>query len=57
MEIYVTTCKADSQMGVCCMTQELRLGLCNNLERWDGEGGGKEVYEGGDMGIPVAHSC
>ena len=39
------------------MTQELRLGLCNNLERWDREGGGKEVYEGGDMGIPVAHSC
>ena len=57
MEIYVTTCKADSQMGVCCMTQELKLRLCNNLERWDGEGGGKEVYEGGDMGIPVAHSC
>jgi len=25
--------------------------------RMDGEGGGKEAQEGGDIGIPVADSC
>ena len=43
VEIYITTCKIDRQMGVCCLTQELKLGLCNDLERWNGAGGGKEV--------------
>ena len=27
---------------------ELKQGLCDNLDRWDGEGDGKEVWEGGD---------
>ena len=36
---------------------ELKLGLCNNLQGWDGEGGGKEGQEGGDICIPVADSC
>ena len=35
------------------MTQESKLGLCNNLERWDGEGDGREVQEGGDIGMPM----
>ena len=35
-------------MGICCMLRELKQGLCNNLEGWDGEGDGKEVQEGGD---------
>ena len=30
------------------MTQELKQGFCNNLERWDGEGNEREVQEGGD---------
>ena len=33
---------------------------CDNLEGWDrGEGGGREVQEGGDIGILVAdsHCC
>jgi len=34
-------------MGICYMTRELKLLLCNNLERWDVEGGGREVQEGG----------
>ena len=25
-------------MGICYMTQELKQGLCDNLEGWDGEG-------------------
>ena len=39
------------------MTQELKQGLCNNLERWDGEGDEREVQEGGDMGVLMADSC
>ena len=33
------------------------LVLCDNLEGWGGEGGGREVQEGGDIGIPMADSC
>ena len=33
--------------------------LCDNLEGWDGVGGGREVQEGGDISILVAdsHCC
>ena len=34
--------------------RELKLGLCNNLQGWDVEGGGREVQEGGDTDIPTA---
>ena len=30
--------------------------LCDNLEGWDGLGGGREVQKGGDICIPVADS-
>ena len=43
-------------MGIRCMTQGAQAGLCNNLEGWAGEGGGKEVPKGGDVCIPVADS-
>ena len=36
---------------------ELKQGLYNNLERWDGEGVGREVQEGGDICISMADSC
>ena len=39
------------------MTRELKPGFSNNLEEWDGEGGGREVQEGGIIGIPVPDSC
>ena len=38
------------------MTRELIQGLCNNLYEWDGEGEGREVLEGRDMGAPMADS-
>ena len=44
-------------MGICVSLRELKQGLCDNLEGWDGEGGGREVQEGGDMGVPMADSC
>ena len=33
--------------------------LCDNLEGWDGVGGGREVQEGGDISILMAdsHCC
>ena len=31
--------------------------LCDNLEVWDGVGGGREVQEGEDICIPMADSC
>ena len=30
--------------------------LCDNLEGWDGEGDGREVWEGGDLGVPMANA-
>ena len=34
-----------------------KQGLCINLEWWDGEGDGRKVQKGGDIGITVADSC
>ena len=30
--------------------------LCDNLEKWDGVGGGREIQEGGDMASLVAQT-
>lgn len=35
--------------------RELKSGLCDNLERWAGMGGGREAQEEGDTCIPTAH--
>ena len=40
MEPYITVCKIDSQREFSVWLGELKLGLCNNLEQWDGKGGG-----------------
>ena len=44
-------------MGICCMTQGTQTGGLNQLREWDGDRDGREVWEGGDMGVPVADSC
>ena len=31
--------------------------LCNDLEEWNGEGGKREVQEGGDICVRMADSC
>ena len=31
--------------------------LCDNVEGWDGVGGGKEIQEGGDIRISMADAC
>ena len=36
---------------------ELKQGLCNNQEEWDGEGDGRDVHKEGDIRMPVADLC
>ena len=53
METHITVCKIDSQWEFAVCLRELKQGLCNNLEGWDGEGDSR----GGDICIPVADTC
>ena len=39
------------------MTQGGHVVFCDDLEGWNGEGGGREVQNGGDVYIPVTGSC
>ena len=55
--IYITISKIDSQWEFAVCLRELKPGLCDNLEGWDGVGGGREALEGGDIHIPIADSC
>ena len=57
MEICNTICKIDGQWEFAVRLRELKQGLCDNLEVWDGKGDGREVQERGDMGLPMADSC
>ena len=41
METYVTICKIDTQWEFAVSFKELKAGLCNILEGWDGEGGSR----------------
>jgi len=52
--VYITICKIDSQQEFALWLRKLKRGLCINLERWDGEGDGREVQEGGDIYTPMA---
>ena len=53
-EIYIAICRLDSQWEFSLWLRKLKQGLCDNLERWDGEGDGREVWEEGDVGVPMA---
>ena len=57
METYITICKIDSQWEFAVCLRKLKQGLCINLERWDGDGDGREVQKGGDVFIPMNDSC
>ena len=52
METYITICKIDSQWEFGVQLRKLKQGL----ERWDGEGDGREFQNGGDICIPMADS-
>ena len=58
METYITICKIDSQLGICCMAQETQTGA---LYQPRGVGWGGR-WEGGSKGrgyiyTPMADSC
>ena len=57
VEIYNTMCKIDSQQEFALWLRELKQGLWDHLEGWDEERDGREVREGGDMGLTMADSC
>ena len=58
IETYSTICKIDSQWEFAVWFRELKQGLCHMVcEWWDVEGDGREVWEGGDMGLPMADFC
>ena len=57
METYITICKIDSQQEFTVWLRKLKQGLCINLERWVGEGDGREVQKGEGICIPMADSC
>ena len=56
MEIYSTLCKIDSQWKFGVWLKELKQGLCDNLEGWDGTGDEREFQRGGVLGLPMADS-
>ena len=39
------------------MTLDLKPGPCDNLEVWDGVGGGRKAQGAGDICIPMADPC
>ena len=53
MDTYALACKIDSQWEFPIWLRELKLGSWDNLEGWDGVGGGRETQEGGDICIPM----
>ena len=55
IEIYITICKTDSQWESAVWLRE-QTGALWQAEGWGGEGYGREVQEGGDMGVPMADS-
>ena len=57
VKIHTTICKTHSQWEFAVWLRELKPGLGNNPERWDWEGGGRDVQVGGDMDKPMADSC
>ena len=50
---HVAICEINCQWSFAMWLRGLKLGLCNNLERRDGEGSRRNVQEGGDIGIPM----
>ena len=64
IRIFEIKCLVDFQEyskvnGKLLYNRELNLVLCDNLEGWDGVGGGREVQEGGGIYILMAdsHCC
>ena len=44
-------------VGICCVTQGFKRGLCSNLEAWERVETGREIQEGGHICTPMVDSC
>ena len=54
---YITLCKIDTQQEFAVCLWKLKQGLSINLDGWDREGEGREVWKEEDICIPMADSC
>ena len=54
--IYIATCQTACG-NLLYNTGSSNPVLCDNLEGWDGVGGGREVSERGDICISMTDSC
>ena len=57
METCIAICKIDGQREFSVWLRKLKQGFCINLERWEGEGDGRQFQKEGDICIPMADSC
>ena len=57
METDIIICKIYSQWEFAVWLRKLKQGLFITLERWDGEGNGREFQKGGDICMPMADIC
>ena len=55
IEIYNTICKTESQGESAVWFRELKRAL-QQTEGWGWDGDGREAWEWGDMGVPMADS-
>ena len=55
--IYITVYKIDSSGNWLYDARSSNPVFCDNVEGWNGTGGGREVQEGGEICIPMADSC
>ena len=56
IETYITICKIDRQWEFAVGVREIKPGIADNLEGWDGDGDGRDVQLEGDMGKSMAYS-
>ena len=57
LETNDTKCKIDRQWEFAIWLRGFKQVFCNLLEGRGGEGGKREVWQGGDMGALMAESC
>ena len=55
--IYITYIKWVGSGSLMSDSGNPKLVLCDSLEGWGGEGGGRGVQAGGDTCMPMADSC
>lgn len=55
-DAYTLTYVNRQSMGTFCMTRGTQTGLCNNLDRWEWAGSGREIQEEGDLCKPMVNS-